>query len=168
MKQQSAFKQSLRQTAVFLILLSLALLASRQVNTWLGMRALENTGLQHLQMQEALQRSQETGRPVLAKFAAIWCGACRQLDKRVFSDKAVKKLLDDNVYYVRLEYEDENDRQWFTRYGVGGFPRLALFDGSGELIGFLRTPSSAGEFIEVLRQLGDPPAAAREAVTARR
>ena len=147
---QSSWTSSLKQTALFLLLLAFVFWGSRQVNSWMGHRALEKTGLEYLPIDTALQVSRETGKPILVNFSAIWCPGCRKLDKTVFSDKSVKQLIENHFLYVRLEYDSPNDKRWFTHYGVTGFPNLKLLDHTGQVTQQLRIPKTAVKFSETL------------------
>jgi len=153
MNTNQGWHQSLKTLTTFLLFLAIALGASRLINTWLGERALANTGLEYLSMEEALDLSQSTGKPVVAKFAAIWCGACRRIDNEVLVDERVKAALLKNFHYVRLEYNDDEQRRWFDQYGVQGFPQFLLIGENGQLIGRLRTPRTADDFVESLNQI---------------
>jgi len=153
MTSQQGWRQSLKTMTTFLLLLAVALYGSRYINTWLGQRALENTGLEHLSMEDALEMTQATGKPVLVKFAAIWCGACRRLDNEVFTDETVKTILRDDFHYVRLEYEEPQHQRWFQQYGIQGFPQFLLIDKDASVVGRVRTPQTAANFVATLKQI---------------
>ena len=153
MVDKKDWRHSVKTMTSFLLVVLIALFASRYINTWLGERALENTGLEHLSMEEALNLAQSTDKPIVAKFAAIWCGACRRLDTEVFVDETLKSVLRTDVHYVRFEYEEPEHRRWFDQYGIQGFPQFLLIDKNAKVLGRLRTPQTAAEFVNLLRTL---------------
>ena len=143
-----------QQLTVLLILLGIFLLAERQLNTWLGKRAQENAGLEPHRLEQAMALAKQTGKPVFAEFSAIWCPACRRLNNDVLSDDSIKRLLNEEYHFARLEYEDDKDRSWFEHYGVIGFPTLLVLSGEGQLIKPLPLPRSPAELQQSLAASG--------------
>ena len=151
MNQASKKSSWLRQLIVFAVLLAIFSVMGRQINTWLGKRAQEATNLPHYSLEQALAKSKESGKPVITKFAAIWCGACRRLDQQVFSDESVKQLINEDYHFARIDFDKEEDKQWFSKYGVSGFPVLMLMDQNGNIVRNLPTPRTAADLIASLQ-----------------
>lgn len=120
------------------------------VQTKLGEKALAETGLVSINLETAKLRSSETGKPVLVELSAIWCPSCRKLDKKVMSNQDVKAMIQNEFYFVRLEYEDDLAHQFRDTYQVSGFPTLVVLNAPKDP--FLRLPLSYSP-IEILASL---------------
>ena len=115
------------------VICGLVYLGNHQVQTWLGQRAVEQTGLPQTSYQMALEKSAQTGKPVLLEFAAIWCSSCRALDTEVLANTGVRKSIESGYIFSRLEWESEADKAIFEQYGVDGFPVLLIVDANGQV-----------------------------------
>lgn len=140
----------LRLGAIFLAVY----LANIQVQTWLGKRAIEETALTFLPIEQGLAQARASGRPVLVDFSAIWCGACRAMHQNLFTDPGVKDALARDYVLVRVDYDSPEAEGFMQRYGVRGFPTLLVVDAAGTLLRRLPVPASAPEFVALLEQAG--------------
>ena len=132
--------------AVFGAVLLAAYFTNVQVQTYLGERALSETGLQVRDLESALAAAKTDSKYVLADLAAIWCPACRRLDRTVFSDQGVKARIERDFVFARIEYESEQGRAFMERYQVSGFPNLLILDSDGKLIKKLPVTFDPEEF----------------------
>lgn len=73
-------------------------------------------------------------RPLLIDFSAEWCGACKELDKYVFSDdrfeKEARRFVLARVDATKASPEVDAIH---ARYSVGGLPTVVLIDSSGKV-----------------------------------
>jgi len=117
-----------------------------QLQTWLGHRALANTGLEIHNLEDGLSLAASTDRLVLADVSAIWCSSCRTFDNKVLADEGVRALILERYVFVRIEHESEEGKAFRERYGVKGFPRLLVLDADGNLVAHLPTVYDAAVF----------------------
>jgi len=96
------------------------------------------------------------GKKIMLDFSAEWCAVCKELDKKTFSDEAVKAKLGEFVL-VQADITENNQEQkeLSKKYGVFGPPVLLFFDKelnvieSKTIVGFI----GAGEFLEHLKKI---------------
>src|SRR3546814_4993442 len=87
-------------------LIAMVYFGNVQLQTWLGKRALEQTDLQFLGIEQGLAQGRREHKPVLVDFSAIWGGNCRVMHQTLFTDATVKQVLNRNYVLVRVDYED--------------------------------------------------------------
>lgn len=121
-----------------------------EVQTWLGEKALAETGLTGLSLQEALSTAQKLDKNVLVDMSAIWCPTCRKLDKEIFSNDAVKAAINKHYVFSRIEYESEEGEKFMEKYQVRGFPTLLILDAQGKKIKQLDVVFGPQAFIQQL------------------
>ncbi len=126
------------------------------VQTHLGRKALEATGLEVHTLTEGLDLAAQQEKLVLATVSAIWCPSCRTLDRQVLADRAVRGLIDQRFVFVRLEYASQEGKAFRERYDVKGFPRVVILDEGGELVERMPTTYEPAVFLQYLRNAGGP------------
>lgn len=62
----------------------------------------------HNNYEDALEAAVRTGRPLVIKGGATWCGPCQQ-QKRIFSSQSIKELLDENAVFVEVEADRQHE-----------------------------------------------------------
>lgn len=135
-------------------LLAVVYFGNVQLQTWLGKRALEQTDLQFLGIEQGLAQGLREHKPVLVDFSAIWCGNCRVMHQTLFTDAAVKQTLAQDYVLVRVDYDAPEAEAFMARYQVHYFPSLLVLRGDGVLQRRLPVPQTAAEFVDVLRAPG--------------
>lgn len=121
-----------------------------EVQSYLGRRAIENTGLKSVAFDEATVRSANEGKLILAEVSAVWCSSCRRLDNEVFADPEVKRAIDKRFIFSRIEYESEEGERFIEKYHVTGFPTLFLIRPDGTIAKRLQVTFSPKEFLAQL------------------
>lgn len=140
----------LRTLAIVAAVSIVAYFANVQYQTHLGQKALDSTGLEVLAFTDALTKSIETGKPVLADLSAIWCPSCRRLDSEVLANESVRAKIEKDYIFARIEYESEEGAAFMETYNVRGFPNLLLIDGDGKKLKNLPTTFSPDAFLAAL------------------
>lgn len=122
-----------------------------EVQTRMGSKALAETGIDFVTLEDARDRVVAKGVPVLIYVAAIWCPSCRRFDREVLSDPQVREELN-HWSVVRLEYESADGERFQQAQKAIGFPNLFVMDGSGS-VAKVPIEADAATMLEVLRKL---------------
>ncbi|MCR9172206.1 MAG: thioredoxin family protein [bacterium] len=94
-----------------------------------------------------------------------WCAACKRLEKTFFEDEEFLQFAADNLVLLKLDFpmkkanqlereQTKHNEALAEKYNPDGkFPRVLLFNGSGELLGELKTPmNSTDEYINAIKK----------------
>ncbi len=81
---------------------------------------------------EAFREARERNKPVMLFLSAFWCRYCQRMDEQAFSDRENMALL--NAYFVALRVEDAKRPDIDARYNLNGWPTIAFFTPTGELL----------------------------------
>jgi hypothetical protein len=110
-----------------------------------------------LTIKEALELSQQTGRPILAMAGSKSCGACKALEQRLATDAAVQPLIAQFVP-LKIDTETPDWQSWASRFQSTGdsIPIVYVVRADGEqLFGESATlgGSALGQFLtQMLKQ----------------
>ncbi|MBT7867338.1 MAG: thioredoxin family protein [Opitutales bacterium] len=140
----------IRSLLTFAVIAIGAYFLNTAYQTHLGQKTIDSTGLEILSLETALAKSKETEKPVLADLSAIWCQSCRQLDKQVFANEAVKTKIQNNYIFTRIEYETEEGKAFMEKHQLRGFPNLLTLDANGNKLKNIPTTLSPETFLASL------------------
>lgn len=80
--------------------------------------------------EEALAKAKAENKVVFVDFWTSWCIWCKKLDKDTYSDDSVVAFMKD-VICLNIDAESKTGEPLAKRYGVTGFPTLAVFESDG-------------------------------------
>ncbi|MGH7795392.1 MAG: DUF255 domain-containing protein [Candidatus Binatia bacterium] len=80
----------------------------------------------------AFKKAREQDKPVMLFLSAFWCRYCQRMDEGALSDRENMALL--NAYFVALRVENATRPDIDARYNLNGWPTIAFFTPSGELL----------------------------------
>ena len=106
----------------------------------------------------ALAEARTKGQPILVDFTAKWCVTCREIDRNVMADPAIRPRLQ-NVSIIRADItaDGPEGRKLMRRFGVMGPPTMLFLDArTGREIEHTRTVGAitAEQFAHTLGQAG--------------
>lgn len=82
-----------------------------------------------------------------------WCGWCKVMDQKTFSDSAVGKLAATSFISVKFEMEKSEDgRMLAARYNVRQYPTVLILNHEGKLIYTIEGFSPPQVFLEELER----------------
>ena len=95
----------------------------------------------HKDIEKAKQLARVSNQPLLLDFYAPWCSYCRRLQKEVYPDPRVLKIL---RKYITVRIDGEANANLATQYHVNAFPTIVILDANGvqhdSLLGFHSAP----------------------------
>jgi thiol:disulfide interchange protein len=93
------------------------------------------------------------GQVIFVDVYTDWCGWCKFMDQRVYTDPGVRRFASKHVF-VRINAEDRGAGTAFARRSrVQGFPTLLVFSKDGKLIGQqVGAFRKAGDFLAWIQQ----------------
>lgn len=85
------------------------------------------------QFEAGMKIAKETGKPILMDFYADWCPPCLELDKRTFSQPAIRREAEKFVMVkIDCSVDDANCQKATERYEVVGWPTVLFLKSTGE------------------------------------
>ncbi len=108
------------------------------------------------QLDAALVRASNAGKPAMLDYYADWCISCKELEKYTFSDPRVIAALADTVLLqTDVTAWDETDQTLIRKFGLSGPPTIQFFGRDGKektayrLVGF----KDAEDFLAHIKKL---------------
>lgn len=125
----------------------------------------QGSGMLWLEWSEtAFAAARERKVPVLLFVRAAWCRWSREMERVVFRDPRVERLVTERYVPVRVDKDRRPDID--ARYSKGGWPTIAWLDDAGELLGADNFLEPA-EFVARLEFVSETYARSRDAIRER-
>ena len=96
------------------------------------------------------------GRTVMLDFYADWCIACKEFEKRTFSNSEVQQSLKNTiVFQADVTANSDDDKVLLKRFGLFGPPGIIFFDAQGQELSNLKVVGfqNAKKFLVTTKQL---------------
>jgi thioredoxin-related protein len=77
--------------------------------------AIRSEAMSWMSIEEAAGKLKQEQRPVLIDLYTTWCGWCKQMDKKTYSNKQVAQYLKEKFYPVKVDAETHATIQWNGR-----------------------------------------------------
>lgn len=86
---------------------------------------------------DALKKSSDENKPIFLDLSASWCGYCKKLKRKTFSDSRAASYFNAKFINIELDGEEGEGLALVQKFGVDGYPSLFIIDKSENII--LRT-----------------------------
>jgi thioredoxin 1 len=107
--------------------------------------------------EEALEIAKAENKLVFMDCYTVWCGPCKMMDKKTFSDEKVGEFFNQHFINVKMDMEKGEGPQLGRSFRIRGYPTFLFIDPtSGEVkekaMGYRR----AGDFLSIAENLVEP------------
>ncbi|MCK4907741.1 MAG: DUF255 domain-containing protein [Spirochaetes bacterium] len=113
----------------------------------------------------AVQKAKTSKKHLIVDLYTDWCSWCKVLDKKVYSNKKIVKVMDKLFHPVKINAESDSvvakiqgmdltGRQLTQMFKVTGFPSTAFLDPDGKLIGVVPGYIPPEKFIQLIKFIG--------------
>jgi len=105
----------------------------------------------NLSFAEAVKQAKKEKKLVMVDYYTTWCGWCKVLDKKTYSDKAVGDYASANMISLKIDAEKGEGIDLVRRSSIQGYPTIIFYDGDGKevnrIVGFVE----ANSFLERMK-----------------
>ncbi|CAN5500156.1 hypothetical protein BH10CYA1_BH10CYA1_39530 [soil metagenome] len=101
---------------------------------------------------EAAESAKITGKLVLVKVHADWCGYCKNFDKDIEANAHLSNYLKEKFVCARAKQSTDEGKKLKKTYKVAAYPAFLIFR-NGEFVGKVRGYRNASEFLDAVKGL---------------
>lgn len=106
--------------------------------------------------QEALGAAKDANKYLFVDAYTDWCGWCKVMDQKTFTDGDVARLMNDKFVNVKIEMETGFGIDVAMKYRVSSFPQFLVFTPQGKLVYRMYGFRPPEDFLPELRKALDP------------
>jgi len=96
----------------------------------------------------AMNTAQNSNKLLFVDFYADWCGYCKQLDEKTYTNTKVKQVMAQKYVAVKVNVDQNPDLA--SKYGVYGLPTLIIMDSNGNEIKRVDGYQSSSQLLSIL------------------
>jgi thioredoxin-related protein len=96
--------------------------------------------------ENALEKAKNSNKRVIVDIYTDWCGWCKKMDADVYGNSEIKKIIDENFVFVKLDAECNDKLSYFgvqyteqelaAYFEATGYPTTVFLEPDGKLIEF--------------------------------
>jgi thioredoxin 1 len=98
---------------------------------------------------EAIEASKSQNKLIFVEIYATWCGPCKKMKAKTFTNPNVGKFYNENFINVLMDGEKEEGAVLAKKYQVKGYPTFLFFDNEGKKIAETSGYHNTKEFLEL-------------------
>jgi len=83
---------------------------------------------------EALAKAKTENKPIFLDVYATWCGPCKQLKRKTFTDAEVGNYFNAHYINIAIDGETAEGEELVRKYQIQGYPTLLILDKNGKLL----------------------------------
>ena len=116
----------------------------------------EGVQFQDLIYEEALKKAGKEGKMVFMDCYTVWCGPCKMMNERVFTQKVVGDYFKKHFIPLKVDMEKGEGIALRKKFDVNAFPTMFILDAEGNIVGKLQGARDTDIFLKELKEiLGD-------------
>lgn len=113
----------------------------------------EGITFKSISFNEALKVSKSSNKLIFMDAYAVWCGPCKFMDKKTFTDPAVAAFFNDNFINLKVDMEKGEGPSLAKRFKVTAYPTLLFIDGNGEVFHKVLGAKQPEEFLKIAKDV---------------
>ena len=99
--------------------------------------------------EEALKTAKKENKIVFLDIYATWCGPCKLLKSKTFSNKEVGAFYNQTFLNVSLDGETGDGLTLANKYHISGYPTLLFINSEGKIVGSAMGYHKVKEFLQL-------------------
>lgn len=99
--------------------------------------------------EEALELAKKENKLIFLDIYATWCGPCKKLKAKTFSNSEVGTLYNRNFVNVAFDGEQGDGAMLMQKYNLRSFPSLLFINGNGKVVAQTGGYHNPSQFLEL-------------------
>ncbi|WP_018339681.1 thioredoxin family protein [Butyricimonas synergistica] len=112
----------------------------------------EGVNFEILSFDEALAKAREENKLLFVDCYTTWCGPCKLMSEKVFSQKKVGEFFNPRFVSVKFDMEKEEGKKFARNYDVASYPTFFLIRPDGTLLHKISGAYEVDEFIRLVKE----------------
>jgi len=83
--------------------------------------------------EEILNQAKESNKPIFVDVYTTWCGPCKSMDKNVFPNERIGKLLNDSLICYKMDAELKQHTALCKKFRINSYPTYLFLSPQGNL-----------------------------------
>lgn len=132
MAMKNSFKPLFVGAVLFLIVIGLTAARNNTSNSSTATATAQHAGDEIAWLTDldaALAKSKETGRPVMVDFFATWCPPCKMLDAQTYSDP---RVIEASKNWIMVRIDLDKNKALARQYQISSIPTIVLLQPDGK------------------------------------
>jgi len=94
--------------------------------------------------------TKNSNKNTLLFFTGKWCSPCRIMERQVFADNEVAKIVNSQVTPVMIDIDNPSTKELVKYYKIGATPTTIIVDTQGQVLDFVVGKIGKKKFLEML------------------
>ena len=104
---------------------------------------------------EILALAKKENKPIFLDISASWCGHCKKMKSRVYTDSVVAEYYNAAFINVLVDAEKGEGIELATKYGARGYPTLVFINADGSVAEQTSGYKKAEKFLELGKSISN-------------